>query len=140
MERRRQIKDDRNESRQVLVVDDDQDSADSLGRLMRLGGHQVQVAYSGEVAILLAQQLKPDVILLDLGLPRLDGYRVVEKLRQQPGTKTALIVAVTGYGQASDRQRCKEAGFDLHLLKPIRTEKLLQLLRGDLTLLIENRW
>jgi len=123
---------------QVLVIEDNKDAADSLARLVRLGGHQVQVAYSGQVGLLLAQQQTPDVILLDIGLPRVDGYQVVEQLRSQPETEDALIIAVTGYGQASDRQRSKAAGFDLHLVKPIKTEHLLALLRGDPTLLLQN--
>lgn len=125
-------------SLQVLIVEDNHDAADGLARLVRLGGHQVQVAYSGAVGLLIAQQQNPDVILLDIGLPRVDGYQVIEKLRARPETKDALIVAVTGYGQASDRQRSRDAGFDLHLVKPIQTEKLLALLRGDPSLLAEN--
>jgi len=122
---------------QVLVVDDDKDGADTLALLLRLGGHQVQVAYSGEIGLLTAQQQSPDVILLDLGLPRMDGYRVIERLRQQDHTKDALIIAVTGHGLPSDRQRSKEAGFDLHLLKPVNTQKLLRLLAGDSSMLVE---
>lgn len=121
----------------VLVVDDDRDTADTLGQLLRLGGHQVEVAYTGPVALLAAERHKPDVILLDLGLPRLDGYRVAETLRQLPQTKDALIIAVTGYGDEATRERCREAGFDLQLLKPVSVEKILELLRGDLTMLIE---
>ena len=124
--------------RRILVVDDSHDAADALSRLLRLGGHQVQVAYSGEVALLMAKQHKQDVVLLDLGLPRMDGYRVCERLREMPEAKEALIIAVTGYGDASARERSKEAGFDLHLLKPIETEKLLGFLKGDPTLLMEN--
>jgi CheY-like chemotaxis protein len=121
----------------ILVVEDEHDTADSLARLLRLGGHQVEVAYSGQIALLLAKRHQPDCVLLDLGLPRVDGYQVVRQLRSQPETRDALIIAVTGYGDESARQRCREAGFDLHLLKPISTEKLLALLRGDPAVLIE---
>lgn len=124
-------------SLQVLVVDDNRDSADSLALLMRLGGHQVDVAYNGSVALLLAEKNKPHVVLLDIGLPRVDGYQVVEVLRQRPETKQALIVAVTGRSSNEDRQRSLEAGFDLHLVKPIEIEPLLRFLKGDPTVTIE---
>ena len=122
----------------ILVVEDEHDIADSLVRLLQLGGHQVEVAYSGQIALLLAQQHKPAVVLLNLGLPRVDGYQVVQQLRSKPETQDAFIVAVTGYGSEADRERCKAAGFDLHLLKPIATEKLLALLRGDAALILEH--
>src|SRR3954454_8350293 len=82
---------------QVLVIEDNKDAADSLARLVRLGGHHVQVAYSGQVGLLMAQQQPPDVVLLDIGLPRVDGYQVVERLRSRPETQDALIIAVTRY-------------------------------------------
>lgn len=125
-------------SLKILVVEDERDTADSLARLLRLGGHEVEVAYSGQIALLLAQQHKPDVVLLDLGLPRVDGYQVVQQLRSKPETQDAFIAAVTGYGSEADRERCKAAGFDLHLLKPIAIEKLLALLRGDPALILEH--
>jgi CheY-like chemotaxis protein len=118
--------------RQVLVVDDNKDAANSMAMLLKLWGHQVQIAYSGSDALALAQEQKPEVILLDIGLPRMNGYRVAEHLRQQPETKDAVIIAVTGHGQPSDRRRSKEAGINLHWLKPINSEKLLRLLDGDL--------
>ena len=120
----------------VLVVDDNQDSADTLAVLLRLGGHQADIAYNGHVALLMAEKHPPDVILLDLAMPRMTGYSVAQALRQRPETKDALIIAVTGYGQDADRQKCIEAGFDLHLLKPLQTEKLLALFRGDPSLLL----
>lgn len=123
------------DARQVLVVDDSRDTADSLARLLRFAGHQVQVAFSSSDALPWARQHEPVVILLDIGMPQMDGYRVARQLRQQPETKDALIIAVTGYAQESDRQRSKDAGFDL---KPINAEKLLSFLQGDPALLLES--
>jgi two-component system CheB/CheR fusion protein len=113
----------------VLVVDDDKDSADSLARLLRLGGHDAQVAYTGPIALLMIEKQKPDVVLLDIGLPQMDGYQVARKLREQPATQDLPIVAVTGYGQASDIERSKAAGMNLHLVKPVSVEDILTLLR-----------
>jgi len=124
---------------QVLVVDDNKDAADSLGMLVRLGGHEAHVVYSGQLAILKAEKQTPDVVLLDIGLPRMDGYQVVQWLRNRPDTKDALIIAITGFDRTSDRERSKEAGFDLHLVKPVDSEKLVRLLNGDPALLIENQ-
>ena len=113
----------------VLIVEDHHDSADSLARLVRLAGHEVEVAYSGHIGLLMAERRPPDVVLLDIGLPRLDGYRIAEELRSCDQTKDALIIAVTGYSNSDDIQRSKEAGFDLHLVKPISTEELLSVMR-----------
>jgi len=112
----------------VLVVDDDKDSADSLARLLRLGGHDPQVAYSGPIALLMIEKQKPDVVLLDIALPQMDGYKVAQTLREQPATKDLPIIAVTGYGQESDRERSRAAGMNLHLLKPISVQDVLALL------------
>jgi CheY-like chemotaxis protein len=110
----------------VLVVEDDKDAADSLARLIHLAGHEVDVAYSPHVALDVAEQQGPDVVLLDIGLPRLDGYEVARALRKRPQSKHALIVAVTGFGQESAREASAEAGFDLHLVKPIEVEQLIR--------------
>jgi len=117
----------------LRIIEDDHDSADSLARLMRLAGHAVAVAYTGHVGLLMAQRHPPDVVLLDIGLPRLDGYQVAKELRGREGTKDALIIAVTGYGNAGDVARSREAGFDLHLIKPVSTEELLAVLREGAT-------
>ena len=114
----------------LLIIEDEHDSADSLARLMRLAGHSVEVAYTGHVGLLMAQRQPPDVVLLDIGLPRLDGYRVAAELRNREQTKDALIIAITGHGNPGDVESAREAGFDLHLLKPVRTEELLAVLRG----------
>ena len=106
-------------SRRVLVVDDNQDSAESLALLLRLSGHLVQTAHDGEAALEAADRFQPDAILLDLGMPRLNGYEVCERIRLRPWGQGVLLVAQTGWGQAQDRARTLAAGFDAHLTKPI---------------------
>jgi CheY-like chemotaxis protein len=120
--------------RRVLVVDDNQDSADSLAAMLRLDGHEVSVAYAGEAAIALAERLRPEVILLDIGLPDIDGHAVARRLREreragaaaQPkdAARQARIVALSGYGQAADRQLSLAAGCDGHLVKPVSHDEL----------------
>lgn len=100
----------------------------SLGMLLRLCGHEVQVAHTGPTALQRAQEHRPAVILLDIGLPGMDGYRVAQHLRQQEGMGKVRLIATTGYGQDSDRQRSQEAGFDYHLVKPVDPAKLQDLL------------
>jgi CheY-like chemotaxis protein len=112
----------------ILVVDDNADAAESLSILLRMQGHEVRVAYDGLEALDLAAELMPDLVLLDIGLPRLDGYEVARRLRQFPGGDGMIMVAVTGWGQAEDRRRSREAGFDHHLVKPLDFAALDQLL------------
>jgi PAS domain S-box-containing protein len=114
--------------RRVLVVDDNVDAADSLVLLLRLDGHAVRVAYDGPTALLLARAFDPQVVLLDIGMPRMDGYEVARRLRQQPGGRSALVLALTGCGQEADRQRSVAAGFDGHLVKPVEPSVLQTLL------------
>jgi two-component system CheB/CheR fusion protein len=102
----------------VLVVDDNVDAADSLAALLRLGGQEVSVSYDGQTALEQAAAERPDVVLLDIGLPGMNGYEVAAALRRQLGNGP-LIVAVTGYGQDADARRAAEAGFDHHLVKPV---------------------
>jgi signal transduction histidine kinase/DNA-binding response OmpR family regulator len=103
----------------VLVVDDNQDSADSLAQLLRLGGFDVYLAHDGPAALESARTLTPDIVMLDIGLPGMDGYEVARRLRATPAARTTLLVAVTGYGQKEDRDRSHQAGFDHHLVKPV---------------------
>jgi PAS domain S-box-containing protein len=105
-------------SRRVLVVDDNVDAAESLALLLRAVGHEVRTAHDGLEALREAEAHRPEVVLLDIGLPRLDGYEVARRLRQQEGLRGALVVALTGYGQEEDRRRAAAAGFDVHLVKP----------------------
>lgn len=94
----------------VLIVDDNVDAADSLAMLLELFWYEVHVAYTGPEAIQAAMNCQPQVILLDVGLPGMDGYQVIKRLREQPQTQNAIIVALTGYGRDSDRERSKERG------------------------------
>src|SRR5262245_55676855 len=103
----------------VLVVEDNRDSADSLRLLLEFAGHEVAVAYSGDGGVQAAEQYQPDVVLCDIGLPGLDGYGVARKLRDNPATAKARLIAVTAYGQDEDRRRSHEAGFEQHLVKPV---------------------
>ncbi|PTL82795.1 ATP-binding protein [Vitiosangium sp. GDMCC 1.1324] len=103
----------------VLVVDDNQDAADILAESLELLGCETRIAYDGPSALKIAPTFQPDVALLDIGLPVMDGYELARLLRQQLSSPALRLVAVTGYGQASDRQRSKEAGFDAHLVKPL---------------------
>src|SRR5262249_56587900 len=105
--------------RRVLVVDDSVDVAATLARYLELTGHEVRVAHDGPAALAAAQAQQPEVVLLDIGLPRMDGYEVARRLRQQPTLANVLLVALTGYGQEEDRHRSREAGFDHHLVKPV---------------------
>jgi signal transduction histidine kinase/DNA-binding response OmpR family regulator len=103
----------------VLVVDDNHDVADSTASIMRMSGCDVHVAYDGKAALESVQRLRPDAVLLDIGLPSIDGYLVAEHIRAQPENGGTMIVAVSGYGQEQDRMRSKSVGFDYHVVKPI---------------------
>jgi two-component system, chemotaxis family, CheB/CheR fusion protein len=113
----------------ILVVDDYRDAADSLAVLLRMMGHAVHTAYDGLEALEMAAAWPPEVVLLDIGLPKLNGYEVAERLRAEHGGDLALI-ALTGWGQPEDRRRAHEAGFDHHLTKPVELDALRQLLAG----------
>jgi len=106
-------------TKRILVVDDNRDLAESLALVLRLWGHDARVAHDGRTALDVARDYTPDVVFLDLGLPCLDGYEVARRLRLRPEMRRTLLVAVTGYGQEDDRRRSREAGFDLHLTKPV---------------------
>ena len=115
-------------SGRVLVVDDNTDAADSIAILLGEAGHDVRVTYSAKSVLQTAVEFRPDVVLLDIGLPEMDGYEVARRLRQQVELGHTKLIALTGYGQESDRQRSNEAGFDYHLVKPVDLETLQQLL------------
>jgi PAS domain S-box-containing protein len=109
----------------ILVVDDNHDASETLAMLLRMLGHDVHMAYDGLAALELAQRLQPDVVILDIGLPKMNGYEVACRLRQLPGLKKRpLLVALTGYGHAEDRRCSGEAGFDYHLVKPVDPDTL----------------
>jgi signal transduction histidine kinase len=116
--------------RRVLVVDDNADAAESLALLLRLRGHHVRLAFDGPAAVAAAPDYAPDVVLLDLGLPGMDGHEVARRLRQQAGLDKALVVALTGSGSDEDRQRSREAGCDHYLVKPVDWDDLDRLIAG----------
>ena len=113
----------------VLVVDDNADSAESLALLLQMAGHEVKMAHDGPSALAAARAHRPEVVLLDIGLPAgMDGYEVARRMRPEPGLERSLIVAVTGFGQEEDRRRAVHAGFDAHLVKPVDLKQLSRLL------------
>ncbi len=114
--------------RRILVVDDNPDSANSLGMLLEFEGHEVESVYSSEDALERVESFKPDVVLLDIGLPGLDGYEVARRMRALPGLERVRLVALTGYGQADDREKTRGAGFDGHFVKPVDFSLLRQAL------------
>jgi signal transduction histidine kinase len=112
----------------ILIVDDNHDGADSLAMLLELMGNDVHTAYDGEQALNVAEATRSEVVLLDLGMPKLSGYDVCRKIREQPWGRSVVLVALTGWGQEADRQRSQEAGFDRHLVKPVDPADLMRVL------------
>jgi len=106
-------------TRRILVADDNQDAANSLAMILEMDGHEVRVAHDGRAALSVAQTFRPDTVLLDIGMPQLNGYEVARALRQEPWGAGITLIALTGWGQESDRQKAIDAGFDRHLTKPI---------------------
>jgi CheY-like chemotaxis protein len=117
------------ETLRILVVEDNRDAAFSLAQFLKLSGYSVTVAYSGREGLESASKNPPDIVLCDIGLPDADGYAVAEALRRNPQTARARLIAVTARSTEQDKQRSREAGFQLHLVKPVRPESLLQELR-----------
>jgi two-component system CheB/CheR fusion protein len=111
-------------------VDDNVDSADSLAHFLGMAGHQVHTAYGGPAALEAARSYLPEAVLLDIGMPGMDGYELSRRLRQEPGLERVLLVALTGYGQEDDRRRSREATIDYHMVKPVDPEALEALLAG----------
>ncbi len=122
---------DHNERRaaiyRVLVVDDNEDAAETLAHLLEAMGHRVRVAFDGKTALDVAATFHPEVALLDIGLPVMDGYELASRLKRMPGGAGVRLIAVTGYGQARDRAAALQAGFSEHVVKPVDVSKL-----GDL--------
>jgi PAS domain S-box-containing protein len=114
----------------ILVVDDNRDAADTCAMLLEASGHHVQTAYTGRQALELARTFRPHALLLDIGLPDIDGYQLAQQVRAAPWGHSAVLVAVTGWGQEQDRLRAVEAGFDQHLVKPISAETVESLLQS----------
>ncbi len=113
----------------VLVVDDNQDAARMLGRLVQAGGHQVCTAFSGSEALRALREYRPDIALLDIGLPEMDGYEIARLVRKDPSLRNLVLVAISGYGREADRLRSRESGFDHHLVKPADIGALRKILR-----------
>ena len=121
-------------ARRILVVDDNRDSAESIGTLLQLSGHRILIVHDGVAAVDAAEHFRPDVVLLDVGLPKISGIEACRRIRSQPWGKNIVIVALTGWGQENDRRKTTEAGFDAHLVKPVDYDDLLQLIAALLPL------
>ena len=133
MNRRRRVTDQQRNALsgcRILVVDDNKDSADSLGMLLRLKGNDIRTAHDGLEAVEVAETFRPELVLLDIGLPKLNGYDVARRIRQQPWGRDVILVALTGWGQDEDRRRSQEAGFNFHIVKPVELAALEELLAG----------
>jgi two-component system, chemotaxis family, CheB/CheR fusion protein len=116
--------------RRILIADDNRDACETLAALLRLTGHTVETALDGPAAVETAQRFRPEVVLLDIGLPQLDGYAVARALRKQPGLERVRIIAITGYADDDTRRRTGEAGFDAHLVKPVEMDALARTLES----------
>ena len=114
--------------RRIVIVDDNKDSADSLSMLLQLTGNEIYIAHDGVEAVATIEKHRPEVVLLDIGLPKLDGLEVCRRVREQPWGQNIVMIALTGWGQEDDRRRSEEAGFNGHLVKPVDYDKLLDLL------------
>jgi CheY-like chemotaxis protein len=112
---------------QVLVVDDNHDAADSLTALLELDGFDARAVYDGSAAIAAVEAQAPEMIIMDLGMPGMDGYETARAIRQKPGAERILMLALTGWGQGDARRRTMEAGFDHHLVKPVELEQIVRL-------------
>lgn len=112
----------------ILVVDDNHDSALSLAMMLSLMGHDTRTAHDGESAVETAESFLPEVVLLDIGLPKLNGYEVAQRIRERPWGASMFLIAVTGWGQEEDRQRSSEVGLNVHMVKPVEPAALEKLL------------
>jgi CheY-like chemotaxis protein len=117
-------------SRRILVADDNTDAADSLARMLKMMGHDVRTANDGAEAIDVGDAFKPDLVLLDIGMPKLNGYEACRKMKERPWTESTTFVALTGWGQEEDKRKSREAGFDQHLTKPVDYSALMKLFSG----------
>ena len=114
--------------RRVLIIEDDDDAPETLAELLRLGDHQVSIARNGAEGIALVSSLAPEIVLVDIGLPDIDGYEVARRLRLDSATSHLWLIAITGYGTQEDRRSALAAGFNEHLAKPVELESLKTLL------------
>ena len=116
----------------ILIIEDNVDSAETMQMLLSISGHEARTAYDGTSALKVAREFSPEVVLCDIGLPGKDGYAVARELRELPETRSALLVALTGYGQDEDRARAVKAGFDAFQVKPVEPDALQALLAKHL--------
>jgi len=117
-------------SLRILVVDDNRDGATTLAMMLKIMGNDTCTAYDGQAGVDVAEEFRPDVILLDIGLPKLNGHEACRRIREQPWSKGVVLIAVTGWGQDEDIRRSHDAGFDHHLVKPVDPQALMKLLAG----------
>jgi CheY-like chemotaxis protein len=117
-------------SRHILLIEDNADACETLRALLEMHGHHVDIAADGVTGLERALSLQPEVVLVDVGLPRMDGYEVARRIRASKGIRRPMLVAVTGYGAPEDRQRALDAGFDAHVTKPVEYSTLLPLIAG----------
>jgi len=121
----------------ILVVDDNHDSALSLAMMLSIMGHETRTAHDGESAVTSAEAFLPDVVLLDIGLPKLNGYEVAQRIRESAWGASMFLIAVTGWGQDEDRHRSAEVGLNVHMVKPVEPSALEKLL-SDLS--VNGKW
>ena len=114
--------------RRVLVVDDNEDAAQTLGMLLEMSGHEVHLAHDGEQAVAMARELKVDIALVDIGLPKLNGYGVAQSIRSEPWGEKMVLIALTGWAQDEDKRRALAAGFNFHLTKPVDPDQVEELI------------
>jgi CheY-like chemotaxis protein len=124
--------------KRVLVVEDQTDAGNLLGKVLQGWGHQVRIVHDGHAALEAAEHFRPDVVLLDIGLPGMDGYQVAERLRARPNLQRTVLIAITGYGQEEDRDRSQQAGFHRHLVKPVDPPFLEELLARSCAHLLDG--
>jgi len=117
-------------SLRILIVDDNRDGADSLGMMLRIMGNDIRTAYDGQEGVDVAGEFRPEVVLFDIGMPKLNGYEACRRIREQPWGKGIVLIAVTGWGQDDDRLRSHQAGFDHHMIKPVDPKALMTMLSG----------
>jgi CheY-like chemotaxis protein len=116
--------------KRILVVDDNVDAADTLSLMLRFDGHETHAVYSGVDVLDQVEAFRPDLILLDIGLPGMDGYEAARRIRERARGKHLELVALTGYGQPEDRARALREGFDAHLVKPVNLDELFRVIAG----------
>jgi CheY-like chemotaxis protein len=114
----------------ILVVDDNPDSALSMAMMLSMMGHDTRTAHDGEAAVTTAEEFRPQVVLLDIGLPKLNGYEVAQRIRKQEWGTAMFLVAITGWGQDEDRRRSEDVGMNLHMVKPVEPAVLESVLSG----------